>query len=107
MYRPASLGRYDTFNHFDSCECNCTDTLLTKETSCPQVINTTEMAQEIAQVMILQQINNNITTLIDMVDDNTQLLDGYIVSSKQSQQLVNNNITTLINTVGDCRDLRQ
>ncbi len=65
------------------------------------------MAQEIAQVMILQQINNNITTLIDMVDDNTQLLDGYIVSSKQSQQLVNNNITTLINTVGDCRDLRQ
>ncbi len=36
-----------------------------------------------------------------MVGDNTQLLDGHIVSSKQSQQLVNNNITTLIDTVAD------
>ncbi len=60
---------------------------LTKETSCgppvscPPVINTT---QNIAQTacgnttdgIILQQINNNITTLLDMVSYNTQLLDG-------------------------------
>ena len=63
-------------------------TLFTKETSCPQVINTTQMAQGIAQTryvscgnttdeMILQQINNNITILIDLVGN--------------SQQLVNNN----------------
>ena len=46
-------------------------------------------------------VNNNITTLIDMVGNNTQLLDGHIVSSKHSQQRVNNNITTLIDMVGD------
>ncbi len=47
------------------------------------------MASDSAQTtdMILQQINNSITTLIDMVGD--------------TQKLVNNNIITLIDMVGD------
>ncbi len=81
-------------------------TFFTKETSCPQVINTTQMAAQAGcgnttDGMILQQINNSMTTLLEMVGNNTQLLDGHIVSSKQSQQLVNHNITTLIDMVGD------
>ncbi len=74
--------------------------LYTKEMSCStQVTNTTQMAQDIAQAgcavscsntideMILQLlVNNNITTLIDMVSDNTQLLDGTIKNVSTSLQ---------------------
>ncbi len=69
-------------------------TLYTKEISCPQVINTTQMAHQAGYVsrgygnttdeMILQKIDNSITTLIDMV------------GAGDIQQLVKNNITTLI-----------
>ncbi len=73
-------------------------TFFTKETSCPQVscpqvINTTQMAQDIAQAGYVsygnttdEMIFNLLTTLIDLVGD--------------TKQLVNNNITTLIDMVG-------
>ncbi len=90
-------------------------TLYTKQTSCPPVscppvINTTQMAyDDIAQAgyvscgnttdeMILQLlVNYNITTLIDMVSDNTRLLDGTIKNVTASLQQLSTSQSILEN----------